>query len=149
MVSKDTLTVNIKYRFFVDKFCNWFQDGKPITHRGIYAYNYKHLKIDKNKNFYIQEGESKAFVKFDDKPFLVQSVEITQENITLNLNDFSAENLDLKTLYFLNNIPYCSVKNNEFEARFSRPALFQISKIIEVKNDDFFIKNERIKFISL
>ena len=128
MVSKDTLTVNIKYRFFVDKFCNWFQDGKPITHRGIYAYNYKHLKID--------------------KPFLVQSVEITQENIILTLNDFSAENLNLKTLYFLNNIPYCSVKNNEFEARFSRPALFQISKIIEVKNDDFSIKNERIKFIS-
>jgi hypothetical protein len=148
MVSKNTLSLNIKYRFFVDKFCNWFQDGKPITHKGIYSYNYKFLKIDENKNFYVQEGKSKAFVKFEDKPFLVQSVDISKKNIILRLNDSSTENLDLKTLYFLNNVPYCAVKNKKFEARFSRPALFQISKIVEERNESFFIMNEQIKFSS-
>ena len=148
MESKDTLSLNIKYRFFVDKFCNWFQDGKPITHKGIYSYNYKFLKIDEDKNFYVQEGKSKAFVKFEDKPFLVQSVDISRKNITVRLNDSSTENLDLKTLYFLNNVPYCAVKNKKFEARFSRPALFQISEIIEERNEGFFIMNEQIKLLN-
>ncbi len=132
------------YRFFVDKECNWFQDGKPITHKGIYEFNYQNLKVDKDNEFFIQEGESIAYVKFEDKPFFIKRVDIEKEKITLLLNDFSQENLTIDSLYFKNNIPYCKVKEGKYEARFSRPALYQISEVMVVKNGDYFINNQLI-----
>ena len=129
-----------KYRFFVDKECNWFQDGKPITHQGIYKFNYKCLKINENNEFYLKEGDSIAYVKFEDKPFFVKGINIIDEKkIFLILNDFSEEKLDLKGLYFKENIPYCKVKDGMFEARFSRPALYQISKIMRIINNKYYI----------
>ena len=135
---------NIKYRFFVDKDCNWFQDGKPITHQGIYKFNYKYLKIDKNGEFYVQEGESAAYVEFEDKPFIVKSVDTTEQSAVLYLNDSTQEQLDINSLYFKENIPYCSVKKGSFEAKFSRPALYQISKIIKISDGQYYINSSLI-----
>ena len=135
---------NIKYRFFVDKDCNWFQDGKPITHQGIYKFNYKYLKIDKNGEFYVQEGESTAYVEFEDKPFIVKSVDTTEQSTVLYLNDSTQERLDINSLYFKENIPYCSVKKGTFEAKFSRPALYQISKIIKISDGQYYINSSLI-----
>lgn len=135
---------NIKYRFFVDKDCNWFQDGKPITHQGIYKFNYKYLKIDKNGEFYVQEGESTAYVEFEDKPFIVKSVDTTVQSAVLYLNDSTQEQLDINSLYFKENIPYCSVKKGSFEAKFSRPALYQISKIIKISDGQYYINSSLI-----
>jgi len=137
-----------KYRFFVDKECNWYQDGKPITHKRIYLYNYQNLIEDENGEFYVKEGDSKAFVKFEDQPFIVKSVNITdlkESKITIFLNDSSEENLEVESLFFNENIPYCKVKNSKFLARFSRPALFQLSKAISNKNSQFYIGKKRLK----
>ena len=102
---------HINYRFWVDKECNWFQDDKPITHKGIYNFNYKNLKINNDNEFFIQEGDSIAFVKFEDKPFLVRSVDIeSDKTILLNLNDSTIEKLSISTFYFSNDVPYCKVK---------------------------------------
>jgi hypothetical protein len=130
----------VNYRFYVDKDCNWFQDDKPITHRGIYNFNYKNLKISDDGEFFVQEGNSKAFVKFEDKPFLVRSVDLISRNqISLNLNDSTIEKLDVQTLYFENNIPYCKIKEKLFDAKFSRPALYQISQAIDLVDEKYFI----------
>jgi hypothetical protein len=129
----------IKYRFFVDKECNWFQDGKAITHKGIYNFNYKHLKINKDKVFFVQEEKSIAYVDFEDKPFLVRIADVSEKKTVLLLNDSTKEELDVSSLYFKNNIPYCSVKQGVFEARFSRPALYQISKIIKITDGKYYI----------
>ena len=126
------------YRFHVDKDCNWFQDGKPITHERIYLYNYQNLSTDEEGDFFIKEGQSKAFVKFEDKPFIVKSVEIEDiSNLDLKIQ--------LKSLYFEGNIPYCGVKKGKFIARFSRPALFQLSKAMINRDGAFFIGEKRIK----
>ena len=135
---------NIKYRFFVDKDCNWFQDGKPITHQGICKFNYKYLKIDQNGEFYIQEGESTAYVEFEDKPFIVKSVDAAEQSTVLYLNDSTQAQLDINSLYFKENIPYCSVKKGCFEAKFSRPALYQISKIIKISDGQYYINSSLI-----
>tara|TARA_B100001996_G_scaffold314981_1_gene257744 strand:+ start:107 stop:532 length:426 start_codon:yes stop_codon:yes gene_type:complete len=135
-----------KYRFFVDKECNWFQDGKPITHKGIYKFNYQCLKVNKDNEFYLKEGSSIAYVKFEDKPFFIKRADIiTDKKIILLLNDFSEEELDINGLYFKKNIPYCNVKKGLFQARFSRPALYQISKIIDIVNDNYYIGELLIK----
>ena len=42
-----------------------------------------------------------------------------QSKILITLNDFTEEVSDLESLYFMDNIPYCLVKNKEFEAKFS------------------------------
>ena len=130
----------IKYRFLVDKECNWFQDGKPITHKGIYKFNYKFLEINQENEFFIKEGDSVAYVKFEDKPYLVRTVNILENHeIKVVLNDSTEEELDVKSLYFNKNIPYCKVKNGLFEARFSRPALYQISKAIRIEDEKYYI----------
>ena len=101
------------YRFHVDKDCNWFQDGKPITHERIYLYNYQNLSTDEEGDFFIKEGQSKAFVKFEDKPFIVKSIEIediSNLDLKIQLNDSTQEKLVLESLYFEGNIPYCGVK---------------------------------------
>ena len=136
------------YRFHVDKDCNWFQDGKPITHERIYLYNYQNLSTDDEGDFFIKEGQSKAFVKFEDKPFIVKSVEIqdiSNLDLKIQLNDSTQEKLVLESLYFEGNIPYCGVKKGKFIARFSRPALFQLSKAIINRDGAFFIGAKRIK----
>ncbi|NSW99706.1 DUF1285 domain-containing protein [bacterium] len=137
----------IKFRFFVDKDCNWFQDSKPITHKRIYNFNYQNLKRDEQGLFYVEENNSRAYVNFEDKPYIVKSIDISEDNrILLNLNDFSCESLNIDTLIFKENIPYCSVKNGKYEAKFSRPALHQIAKAITSKNGSYYINSRIIKY---
>ena len=65
--------------------------------------------------------------------------------ILLNLNDSSSESLNIDTLIFKDNIPYCSVKEGKYEAKFSRPALHQIAKVIISKNGSYYINSKIIK----
>ena len=60
------------------------------------------------------------------------------------LNDFTEEVLDVASLYFSKNIPYCLVKNKKFEAKFSRAALFQLSEGISEKDGKFILLNNLI-----
>ena len=143
MEEKTTSTIKIKPRFYVDKECNWFQDGKPITHKRIYIYNYQNL-IKDNDLFYVSEGNSKAYVYFEDKPFIVKRVNYIGNKIIILLNDFTEEYLDMESLYFSKNIPYCMVKDKRFEAKFSRAALFQLSEKINEKDGKFILLNNLI-----
>ena len=143
MEEKTISTINIKPRFYVDKDCNWFQDGKPITHKRIYIYNYQNL-YKHNNLYYVKEKNSKAYVYFDDKPFIVKRVNYLKDKIFILLNDFTEEILDIASLYFSKNIPYCLVKNKKFEAKFSRAALFQLSEKISEKDGKFILLNNLI-----
>ena len=127
------------FRFYVDKDCNWFQDNNPITHKGIYNFNYQNLDIDEDGDFYIMENEFRIYVQFEDQPFLVKSVDIKRDKIVIFLNDATKEDLNIKSLFFKGTIPYCTVKKEKFMAKFSRPALFQLSKAITTQNGDFYI----------
>ena len=136
------------FRFYVDKNCNWFQDTKPITHKGICNFNYQNLHSDKDGDFYMKECKLKVYVKFEDQPFLVKSVDIVdieKNKILIFLNDTTRETLNVKSLFFKDNIPYCKVKEKKFMAKFARPALFQLSKAITIKNGNFYIGSRLVK----
>ena len=132
------------FRFYVDKDCNWFQDNNPITHKGIYNFNYQNLNIDEDGDFYVMEDGFRTYVEFQDRPFLVKSVDIKRDKIVISLNDATKEDLNIKSLFFKGTIPYCTVKKEKFTAKFSRPALFQLSKAITTKNGDFYIGSHLI-----
>jgi hypothetical protein len=132
------------FRFYVDKDCNWFQDNNPITHKGIYNFNYQNLNIDEDGDFYVMEDGFRTYVEFQDRPFLVKSVDIKRDKIVISLNDATKEDLNIKSLFFKGRIPYCTVKKEKFTAKFSRPALFQLSKAITTKNGDFYIGSHLI-----
>ena len=66
------------------------------------------------------------------------------DKIIILLNDFTEENLDMESLYFSKNIPYCMVKDKRFEAKFSRAALFQLSEKINEKDGKFILLNNLI-----
>ena len=132
------------FRFYVDKDCNWFQDNNPITHKGIYNFNYQNLNIDEDGDFYAMEDGFRTYVEFQDRPFLVKSVDIKRDKIVISLNDATKEDLNIKSLFFKGRIPYCTVKKEKFTAKFSRAALFQLSKAITTKNGDFYIGSHLI-----
>lgn len=131
---------NIKYRFFIDKEGNWFQDGIKIEHRVTYLYNNKLLKQDNEGIFYIDEGSGKLYVEVEDTPFVVKMVDKRGEDFYIILNDETEEKLDFDTLRISSdNIPYVSVKDGKYEARFTRPAYYELMKHAQKESDDYSI----------
>ena len=62
-------------KIFIDKQGNWFQDGIKITHKWTYLANNRNLHMDKEGNFYIDEGWKKVHVEVEDTPFVVKMVD--------------------------------------------------------------------------
>lgn len=128
---------------FIDKDGNWFCNGEKVKNRKIYLYFMKILKKDEN-GYFLDDGTTKVYVKVEDTPFVVRSVE-KREGFLLTLNDETVEKLDLKTLTFKGNIVYCKVKGGE-RARFSRPAYYQLAKYIEEEDGKFFIEEGGMRY---
>ena len=133
-----------KPRIFIDKEGNWFQDGTPILHRWTYLYNNKLLqKVQKDDQvqYFIDEGRGKIYVDVEDTPFVIKNIELRNNNLFLILNDESEEKLQFDTLYLnADNIPYVKVKNGRFDARFCRPAYYEIMKLLEIDERQVLFK---------
>jgi len=131
---------NIKYRFFIDKRGNWFQDGIKIQHRGTYLYNNKLLDRDDEGRFYLDEGSGKLYIEVEDTPFVVKMVDKRGEDFYIILNDETEEKLDFTRFRMSgDNIPYASVKDGKYEARFTRPAYYELMKYAKKEGDEFSI----------
>lgn len=131
----------IRYRFFIDKRGNWFQDGIKIQHRLTYLYNNKLLDRDERGRYYVDEGSGKLYVEVEDTPFVVKMVSKRGEGIYLSLNDGTEERLDFGNFYInTENIPYTRVKNGRFEARFLRPAYYELMKYAKKDGGEYFIE---------
>lgn len=135
-----------KPRIFIDKEGNWFQDGIPILHRWTYLYNNKLLQKDEQGRYFIDEGRGKIYITVEDTPFVIKNIEITNSNLILILNDESQEKLKFDTLYLnADNIPYVKVKDGRFDARFSRPAYYEIMKLLGHEDNKYFLHLGREK----
>jgi hypothetical protein len=44
------------------------------------------------------------------------------------------------------NVPYTRVKNREYEARFTRPAYYELTKYLKQEEDRFYIEIDDAKF---
>ncbi|HSC35050.1 MAG TPA: hypothetical protein VLG45_07230 [Thermodesulfobacteriota bacterium] len=128
-----------EYRFFIDKAGNWFQDGIRIRHRGTYLYNNRLLDMDEEGRFFVDEGSGRLYVEVEDAPYVVMMVYRRGEDFYLKLNDETEEILDFGSLRLTaEDVPYAKVKDKRYEARFSRPASYELMKYAG-KEGDFYI----------
>jgi hypothetical protein len=134
-------------RIYIDKEGNWYQDGIPILHRWTYLYNNKLLRRDEEGRYYIDEGRGRVYAHVEDTPYVVKMIDKRTDGLYLILNDETEEKLDFDALWMdEENIPYTKVKNGEFEARFSRPAYYEITKYLKQEENRFYIEVEGIAY---
>ena len=137
-----------KRRIFIDNRGNWYQDGLKITHRWTYLENNKNLDIDEDGNYFVDEGTGKVYVEVEDTPFVVKMIDHSDDHFFLILNDETREEFQLGDIWFSDeNVPYTKVKNGKFEARFLRPAYYELMKFAEQDGEDYYFSSRdgRIK----
>jgi uncharacterized protein len=131
---------------FVSKEGKWYHDGAEIIHRPIFLWMIQSLEKTEDGLFIVHLNNQKCFLEVEDTPLVVQKVDLIQEgpekiaHIRLSLNDESQEILDPKTLKISSeSVLYCTVKNNQFPARFLRPAYYQIAENITENETGGFV----------
>lgn len=151
------MTENSKYlppcMIFVGKEGQWFHDGAEIIHRPIFLWMIQSLEKTEDGLFIVHLNNQKCYLEVEDTPLVVQKVDLIREgpgqmaHIRLTLNDESQEILDPGTLRINSeSVLYCAVKNNQFPARFLRPAYYQIAENITegaVGGFDLLINDKR------
>jgi hypothetical protein len=128
-------------KLFIDKDGRWFQNGAEITHPEVYRQFNGMLERDCIGGYRVRMGPEICAVEVEDAPFVVQRVwEDELGAVQMELNDGSHEAFDPKVFWIGDdNVPYSYVKQENFHARFSRPAYYQIARyIVQGGETEFF-----------
>ena len=138
---------------YINKDGKWFHKGMEMIHRGIVNEFYRSLTIDSCGEYLITLGEEKCFVEVEDTPFIVTRVEYDntkksfEERIILYLIDETQETLAPESLRVGNeNVLYCKIKKNTFNARFSRAAYYQLASHIKEEGDKYYLPLNKKKY---
>jgi uncharacterized protein len=132
----------------VDRDGVWYFRGAVMFRKEIVNYFYEHLRLDEEGRYWIDLGHDCCVIQVEDTPFVVRAVyrrsddHGSGERISLLLCDDSLESLDPSSLSLTDeNVPYCSVRDGRFPARFSRPAYYQLAEHIEydARRDAFYL----------
>lgn len=130
------------YELRIDKEGRWFHEGIEIVREDIRNLFSQHLVLSDDGSYWVQIGNDECPVIVEDVPFVVLRVTKESEGgLVLLLNDGQMEPLIGTTLRFKNsNVPYCRVREG-LEARFSRPAYYQLAEFIRYneREDKFFL----------
>ncbi|MBN2844636.1 MAG: DUF1285 domain-containing protein [Deltaproteobacteria bacterium] len=133
----------------IDKEGVWYYNGAEMFRKDIVNLFYEGLKRDESGQYRIELGDDQCFIEVEDVPFVVKAVDKSgsrvkgTETIEIYLNDENSEKLDLSSLRVgKDNVLYCTVKEGEFDARFSRAAYYQIADFIDhdKEKDSYFIE---------
>jgi hypothetical protein len=133
---------------WIDKEGRWFFQGEEITHRKTYLLYNRHLTRDGSGRILLKIGQETCPVEVEDAPFVVKTLDFIiaeqggLKSVELILNDESKEPLIPETLRIApNHTPYCRVRGEMFEARFSRGAYQLLIPFIQQEEKDrrFFI----------
>jgi len=156
----NTQTENNQYPFSIkiDRDGVWYYNGGEMFRKDIVNLFYEGLKRDESGQYRVELGDDWCFIEVEDVPFVVKAVDKSgskgegSERIEIFLNDGSSEILDLSSLLVgKDNVLYCTVKEGEFDARFSRAAYYQIADYIDhdKEKDSYFITlNDRSHHIT-
>lgn len=106
----------------------WYCDDAPIENRAICRLYARAMTVDADGTARLQLGEDKATVAIDDTPWVVVQVEgDPARGFAVRLNDETVEPLDSATLRVgAEHVLYCRVKGGRHEARFLRPAYYEL-----------------------
>ncbi len=122
----------------------WYANDEVIQNRRINLLFSQHLQRTPEGQYEIAIGWDKVTVIIDDAPFVVTQVSgDAARGLLLRLNDESEEQLDPTTLSISSdNVLYCRVKGGGHQARFLRPAYYQITEYVHenVDSEEFLLR---------
>jgi hypothetical protein len=119
------------YELRIDAEGRWFHEGVEIVRDDIRVLFSRGLVRRENGEYYVEIANDAFPVIVEDAPLIVARVTLNSNgDIMLLLNDGAAERLEARTITFRDNVPYCDVRS-DIEARFSRPAYYQLAEFIE------------------
>ncbi|HJQ84573.1 MAG TPA: DUF1285 domain-containing protein [Candidatus Binatia bacterium] len=124
-----------KIRFGKDG--RWYSDDEPIPNRAITRLFSRTLIVLPDGRARLELGEDRADVAIEDTPWVVTGVEgDPAHGFTVLLNDETREPLDPASLRVgSENVLYCRVKGGRHEARFLRPAYYDLVRHAEPASD--------------
>lgn len=117
----------------------WYGDGERIANPRIAKLFSRSVVREPDGSFALRMGEERAPIEVEDTPFVVVGVEGDPERgFRVQLNDDSEEPLAAETLrHGADHALYCRVKGGELEARFMRPAYYELARWIEPGDGGF------------
>lgn len=130
----------------MDKECNWFYDDRPILHAKTVKVLNESIKRNEAGELIVEIGNAWSYIHCEDAPYGVRAVRDVIENgaligLDLILTDLSTERLDPATLAVGDqNVLYCRVKDGREEARFFRPAYYQLTAHIDEEDGQIVLK---------
>lgn len=125
------------FPIYIDKEGTWYYKGAEMFRKDILALFFEALRRDANGKYYLEMEGKRYYIQVEDTPFVVKAVNVHSvgeggRKVELVLNDGSLELLDGATLKLgRDNVLYCSIKGGRFDARFSRPAWYQLAGHVE------------------
>jgi len=134
----------------IDKDGQWHFGKAEMVRQDIVQYFYQHLKRDEQGCYLIEIEEDRCYIEVEDTPYVIRGVtfldssSIGMPHIELSISDGTKEILNINDYLRIGkgDVLYCPVKNGEHEARFSRPAYYQLCERIEYneKDDRYLLK---------
>jgi len=132
----------------VDKEGLWHYEGALMFRKDILEVFFQNLRRDEKGRYLVEYNGDRCLIEVEDTPVVVEAAvkhpgdDHTEEFIEIFLSDFTSEILDPSTLRMsAENVLYCTIRNGAFEARFLRPAYYQIAEYIahDEKEDRYYI----------
>ena len=111
----------------------WYSDDELIPNHAIGRLFSRALQVLPDGHARLELGEDRADVIIEDTPWVVTAVEGSpQQGFTIVLNDETREPLDARTLRIgAEHVLYCRVKGGAHEARWLRPAYYDLMRHAE------------------
>jgi hypothetical protein len=119
----------------------WYCDGEVIPNRAIRRLFSRSLRVLADGRGRLELGPDRADVVIEDTPWVVTAVEgEPAHGFVVILNDETREPLDPRTLRAApDHVLYCRVKGGAHEARFLRPAYYDLVRHAEAGPDGTFV----------
>jgi hypothetical protein len=113
----------------------WYCDGEVIPNQAICRLYSRAMTVGDDGVARLQLGEDRATVDVEDTPWVVVQVEgDAARGFAVRLNDDTTEPLDPATLRIgADHVLYCRVKGGRHEARFLRPAYYELMRHTETE----------------
>lgn len=119
----------------------WYADDERITNRRIASLFSRCLRREADGRYAIRMADEHAVVEIEDTPFVITGVSRESAGtLAISLNDETSETLDPETLRVgRDNVLYARVKGGAEEARFLRPAYYQIAAFLSEPQPGRFV----------
>lgn len=130
----------------IDKEGRWYHRGVEMVRREFIRLFYQHMSIDSLGRYVIDWEGERCYAEVEDTAYVVRRVVLQKQGQASNsrfillLSDDTLEELMPDTLFIGNNhIPYCTIRDGTFAARFSRPAYYQLAQHIDENQGTYFL----------